>query len=149
MKDRIYYGFWAGITASFVRLIFGYAGAYFLTLFVPKVFRWHDFAGVMLFGFTPQTTFELLVAECAVILFEGLLGVAFALLIKSISSSHFIFKGWLFGVTIWFSAFSIKSLFHISGLDTIPATSAVYQFYAASVYGIALTFTTRKIVSTD
>lgn len=148
MKDRIYYGFLAGLGASVFRFIYGWAITSILLPFGYKITRWHDFAGVLMYGFKPILWYEIAFADITVIGLEGVLGIGFAYLIRYTSSSHYVFKAWLYGMAFWFSAFVITGLFRPPGLEVISGISTFLNATGATVYGLALAFTSKKIVST-
>lgn len=148
MKDRVYYGFLAGLLASVFKFIYGWTIDLVLLPLGYDITRWHDFAGALLYGFKPILWYEVAFAEASVITFEGFMGICFAYLIKQTTSSHYVFKGWLFGVSIWFLSFAITSLFRAPGLEVISGISTIINAIGASIYGLALAFASKKIVST-
>jgi hypothetical protein len=147
IKDRIYYGFLAGLSASIFRFIYGWGITFILLPFGYKITRWHDFSGVLLYGFIPILWYEIAIAEIAVIMIEGVLGIGFAYLIKYTTSSHYVFKAWLYSMAFWFSSFAITSLFQSPGLQVISGISTLVNAISASIYGLALAFTSKRIVS--
>ena len=147
IKDRIYFGFIAGLGASIFELIYGWTISFVLLPFGYEITRWHDFAGVLLFGFKPILWYETAIAEVTVIMLEGVLGIGFAYIIKYTTSSHYIFKAWLYSMAFWFIAFAITSLFQAPGLQVISGVSTFINALGASIYGVALAFTSKRIVS--
>jgi len=148
MKDRVYYGFLAGLGASAVRFVYGWIITFILDSFGYNITRWHDFAGSILYGFKPILWYETAFAELSVIGFEATLGIGFAYFIKHTTSSHYYFKGWLYGTVVWFSAFAVTTLFKAPGVEVISAISTIINMSAAMLYGLALAFTSKRIVST-
>ncbi len=135
LKDRFTRGFIAGAAAGILQDVIDYV----LYLLRIVELRYLDWAAIILFrheqanGFS-ETSFAL-VAE---LFFSGILGIAFAYLIPRITSRNYFFKGWLYGVTVWFAIYSIMVLFQVRGLHAVDFSTAVADFITSSVYGLAL-----------
>ena len=134
MKDRFVKGFISGIIAWVPTFIFNY-GAFYLKL---STLRWSDFAGIMLYGKKPHGLPENLFALLGVIFFLGLLGVVYAYLIPKLLSEYYVFKSWVYGVTLWFVFYSVTLLFKVNYLKLIPLKTAICNFIGASIWGITL-----------
>lgn len=80
--------------------------------------------------------------------FFGVLGVVFALIIPHLSSKHLIFKGAIFGLTIWFILFSLPFLLRIGHLEVFPLKSVVVHSVSAILYGMTLAFILKWVDNT-
>lgn len=93
MDDRLTQGFLAGIAGWLPQIIFT---SIMFKLHFTKL-RYLDFAAVLTFNHKPQGFLEILFAEIVVIIFLGVLGREFSMLLKVVSSANLFFKGWLYG----------------------------------------------------
>ena len=87
-------------------------------------FRYLDFAAVLTFNHLPKGFLESLFAEVVVLIFLGVLGIGFSMLIKVISSKNIYFKGWLYGTFMWFAIYATMTMYelkHIYPVDTMTA----------------------------
>lgn len=124
-------GIAGGVCASFVnRMLVGVLR--FGTLYLT------DFAGVMIFGRRPAEGAELLLAWGAHLGYSAVMGTVFAYLIQGITSRYILFKGGVFGVTVWFSAYIITGLYRVPYIWTASLPTAVTHFLASAAYGIVL-----------
>lgn len=134
MKDRFVRGFIAGIIAWAPTFVLNW-GAYYFHL---ATLRWSDFTGILLYGHKPGNFLENLFALAGVIFFLAILGVGFAYLVTAISSSHCVFKGLVYGVTLWFAFYVVTLLFKVPYLTKIPFKTAFFNSLGASIWGISL-----------
>lgn len=139
IQDRFTRGFLSGLIAWFPALIINW-GSHYLNL---SKLRWSDFMGIMIYGHQPENILENLFALGGVAFFISLLGTGFAYLSKVVTSGTYIFKGWVYGVTLWFMFYVITVLFKVPGLVEIPLSTAFLNFAAASVWGLGLAITLR------
>ena len=145
MTDRFTNGFLTGFLSAFVPFVFNFGSRAlgFSTLV------WSDFMGLFILGRRPENTLELIYTICLQFRFLSILGSLFPLILTLISSKRYIFKGALYGITIWFILFSLPNLLQISGLGRIPLKTAISNFLGALLWGIALSFILKKIDRRD
>lgn len=72
------------------------------------------------------------------LVFTGILGILFAYFLPAVSSRLYLFKGWLFGVTIWFIIYSVSHLFEVEGTFPIELRTATSNVIGASIWGVVL-----------
>jgi len=135
MADRLTRGFIAGISggiaANAFNLFLGAAGL--------STLRFIDWTGIVMYDHTPPFTLgETLFAFIGQLIFTGGLGVMFIFLIPSINSKNLLFKGWLWGVSIWFIIDGITTLFPVEGTSPTPLMTSVSNYMTASLYGLVL-----------
>jgi len=137
IRDRFTRGFVAGTIAGIPTVAINF-GAYYLNL---TILLWTDFMGLFTYGRKPAAALELIFSLLALFFFLGLLGAIMAYLLALLSSGNYLFKGWIFGVSIWFAAFALAHLFGVRELQLIPPLTAATNFIAASVWGLLLALT--------
>lgn len=136
LSDRFTKGFLAGIIGGVSTTILGY-------LFFQLKFgtlRFADFAAIMVYGREAEGVLEVLFAILIHWGFSGAAGAFFVYLLKKIRTENLIFKGWIFGVGIWFFVYIVTELFKIPELDTISLSSSVSNLLASSFYGIVMVY---------
>lgn len=143
MKDRFFYGFIAGIIGCIFQSIVTWG---FYALKIANL-RFMDFSASLIYGQKATSFFESIFAELAVYFFQGVLGIGFAYMIPVISSRHYLFKGWVYGVVVWFLVIAIMIISRVPELSAIEPINAFSLFLGASVYGITLAMAAKKIVS--
>lgn len=134
LRDRFYRGFICGVIAGMPSFLYNTA-AYFLNF---ATLRWLDFSAILIYGERAKNLFETLFAVASVFFFLGILGIVFCYLLPTISSSHYLFKSWAYGVTLWFMFFGMTTLFKIPTLYFVPLKTAFSNFIASSIWGISL-----------
>lgn len=134
LNDRFTKGFLAGLIGGAVTTILGYL--FFLIKF--GTLRFADFAAIMVYGREAEGILEVLFAILIQWGFSAAAGAFFVYLLKIIRTENLIFKGWIFGVGIWFFVYIVTELFKIPELDTISLSSSVANFLASSFYGIVM-----------
>ncbi|WP_408956262.1 hypothetical protein [Natroniella sp. ANB-PHB2] len=134
MKDRFTRGFIAGIIAGIAPFIINF-GAQMLNL---STLVWSDFMGLFLLGNKPEGVLPMVFAVISQFILVGLMGVLFAFLITLFSSENYLLKSWLFGITIWFSAYFLTFLFRLPGIKEIPIKTAITHAIGSSLWGITI-----------
>lgn len=136
MNDRFTQGFIAGVIGWFPQELFTLVMFYG---FRTVRFRYHDFAALIAFNYKPNSIWDTIFAELLVVIFVGFLGAGFSMLIKTICSVNFHFKGWAYGVFWWFIIYCAITLFTIKGIyETIDSKTALINFIAASIWGVGM-----------
>lgn len=136
MKDRFTNGFVSGFIAGLVPWGINW-GTRALDL---NTVVWVDFMGLFILGRGPQDVAEIIYMLIIQFGFFGVLGIGFALIIPHISSKRLIFKGAIFGLTIWFILFSLPFLLQIGHLEVFPLKSVVVHSVSSMLWGITLAF---------
>ena len=149
LKDRFTRGSIAGLIGGISTTVLGI----FFALIKFGALRFSDFAAILVYGRKARVLLELLFATLIHWGFSAAAGIVFVYLIKAIGTKNLIYKGWFFGVSIWFFAYIITELFKIPELETISFTSAVSNFLVSSFYGIvtagALLYMEKKLGRTS
>lgn len=134
MKDRFTRGFLSGVFAGVPAFIF----ASITSAQKWTTLQWSHFSSVLIYGHEFRNLAEDVLATLITFFFCGLMGTIFVYLIRRISSKNYLLKGWVFSITIWFSAFAITILFRIPGLISIPFKTTLSNFIEASIWGLSL-----------
>lgn len=134
LKDRLTRGFIAGAAGWPPQIAFT---ATMFKLRLTKL-RYLDFAAVLTFNHRPQGWPEVLFAEAIVIIFLGVLGIIFSLLIPVLSSKNIFFKGWLYATFTWFAIYAAMTMYELKHIYPVDTMTAFYSLVTASVWGIAM-----------
>lgn len=141
MKDRISAGFIGGLTAGLAMLIPDYLLTY--VKYDPE--RLYNWAAVVILGRLPAHIYDVILAQAAQLFFAALIGILFSYMILKFTSGNYLFKGWLFGVTAWFTVYAVAILFRLPYLQTHTFKSSFSHLIAATVYGLVLAETLHRI----
>lgn len=106
---------------------------------------YYDWAFALISGNTANSWAEIIIGQLSHLVFAASLGVLFIYLIKSFKTENLIFKGWFFGIFIWFGVHVIVNLFDFQPLRHIPLSQIISDFFTASVFGIVLSWVVKKI----
>ena len=136
MKDRFTNGFVSGFTAGLVPWAINWS----LQALDINTVVWVDFMGLFILGRGPQDVAEIIYMLIMQFGFFGVLGVVFALIVPLISSRRLIFKGAVFGLSVWFILFSLPTLFQIGQLEVFPLKTVLVHSVSSILYGVALAF---------
>lgn len=142
MNDRFVNGFLAGllggITMSILNLISFFALGIAELLYL-------DWASVLIFGYRYATTLEAVIGQIGQLFFSAIMGILFAFLLPFVSSRYYLFKGFVYGLVVWFGAYAITTLFKVTPLIPIKADTVMSNMFTASVYGLVLAETLRRL----
>ena len=136
IKDRLTQGFIAGAGAWPIQILFT-GTMYWLR--VTKL-RYLDFAAVLTFNHLPKGFLEVIFAEVVVIIFLGVLGIGFSMLIALVSSKNLFFKGWLYGTFMWFAIYAAMTMYKLKHIYPVNTKTAVISLLAASLWSIVMTW---------
>ena len=134
LNDRLTQGFLAGVAGWPPQIAFT---AIMFKLHFTKL-RYLDFAAVLTFNHKPQGFFEVLFAEIVVIVFLGVLGIGFSMLLKVVSSENIFFKGWLYGTFMWFAIYTAMTMYELKHIYPVDTNTAFSSLIAASIWSIAM-----------
>ena len=132
MEDRLTRGFFAGLAGGIVMSLLDYI-SFYLNFGKERLL---DFAAEIIFDHRAASLVEAVIGQGAQLLFAGVLGVLFSYIIINIKSKNYLFKGWLYGVTIWFAIYTVGRLF--GTLEKLPWQTAISNVIAASVFGLVV-----------
>lgn len=135
IKDRFTRGLTGGFLAGVLMNILNYLSFYVLNF---TEIRYLDWAAVLIYGHKPFNLLETLFAQAGQLFFASIMGVLFAYLLAGATSANHLLKGWVFGLTVWFSTHALTILYRVPELSRIGLDSASSTFISASLYGLAL-----------
>jgi hypothetical protein len=101
--------------------------------------RYLDFAAVLTFNHLPKWWGEVLLAEAVVLIFLGVLGIGFSMLLKGISSKNIYFKGWLYGVFMWFVIYAVITMYKLEHIYPVDTKTALCSLISALIWSIGMT----------
>ena len=135
LKDRYTRGLTAGLLAGVIALAWNLFSFYVLRF---ATLLWGDFVAALIFRRPVAAPWEYVFSMLIGVMFTGFLGVVFSLLIPVTKSRFLWLKGLLFGVAIWFLAYSLAIMFRIPTLTHIPSPTVLSNFIGASLWGLSL-----------
>ena len=141
MKDCFTNGFIAGLLGGIVMSILD------LVLFFLGVVEilYLDWASVLIFGYRFATLLEAAIGQLGQLFFSAAVGVLFAYLLSLTSSRYYLFKGWVYGLVVWFGSYSIIQLFKVTPLTPVNPDTVISNIVTASVYGLVLAESLRRL----
>lgn len=135
LRDRLTRGFVAGVIAAIATNIYGFT-SYALDL---NTLRYPDWIGIVIFNHAPPfTSFQVILATLVHLVFGGIIGTIFVYLIPQVTSKNLLFKGWLFGFSVFIIIYSLDLVLQLEGLAVIPFKTTLSDFIGASIYGLVL-----------
>jgi hypothetical protein len=137
IKDRLTQGFLAGVAGWPLQVVFTHT-MYWLHL---TKYRYLDFAAVLTFNRLPKGWLDSLLAEFVVVVFLGVLGIIFAMLIKVVTSMNLYFKGLLYGTFMWFAIYSAMTMYELKHIYPVDPMTAFLTLVAASMWSVGMTWT--------
>ena len=135
MEDRFTRGFFAGVVGALAMSVVSYTSFY---VFHFTEMRLLDYAAAALFGHKVFTLWQEIFAQLAQFVFSGIMGILFAYLLTKITSRNYLFKGWIFGISVWFFLFAMGTLYRLPHLFKVAPETAFTNLVASSVYGLVL-----------
>jgi len=135
-------GFIAGIIAGVAMNLIDYISVY-VVRFDETLFL--DWAAIFLYGRPQENMLEAAVAQAGQLLFSGLVGIFYAYIMLKLTSGNHLFKGWLYGIVVWFSTYALTIVFQVPFLSRHPFESVVVHVIAASVYGLILAEALKRL----
>ena len=142
MKDRTFYGFFAGIIAGVPQTLLNLLSYYFDF----AQFRLLDWMSIMIFGDKPIDSLQTIIAITARIIFGGILGVFFAHFMKYLNDDHYLFKGWLYGMIDMGFLYILPSLFQVPHLTHMHTYTVISNFFTATIFGLILAEALKRLL---
>lgn len=140
--DRFTVGFIVGIIAGFSADLISFILTHLLKL---GQVGYEDFAAVLVFGANASTIGQSIFAHLVQLFFSALLGAMFVYWINRVTEQFLLFKGIIFGLFIWFFAFSVAQLFKLQFLDKLDLGTVLVNYVAAVIYGVVLGIALRYL----
>lgn len=136
LKDRLVAGFLAGVAGGIVMNIY----VQIAWLLNATQVRYLDWAAFLLYGHQPLGIGDAFFAQLVQIVFTGILGILFAYLIPVITSRYYLFRGFIFGLSVWFLIYSFTLLYGLHGIVPLEALTVAIDFVGAGIYGSVLAY---------
>ncbi|HHX77196.1 MAG TPA: hypothetical protein GX697_02455 [Firmicutes bacterium] len=134
MEDRFTNGFIAGLIGGIGMSILNLLSYY---LGIAEVL-YSEWGSVLVLGHRHATVTEALIGQASQLFFAAINGVLFAYLIAIISNRYYYFKGWVFGLVVWFGSYVITILYKLTPLTPLKPDTVISNIVTASVYGLVL-----------
>ncbi|HBF37734.1 MAG TPA: hypothetical protein DDW50_10470 [Firmicutes bacterium] len=136
MNDKIILGALAGTIGAFLQDLCGYIAE--IIGFSDRGFI--DFARAVILFNIKSGALETFLASIAHIIWDLLLGILFAYLIKNTSDSFYYLKALIYGLVLWFMIHTAGTLFRLPLFFRIPASAAMATLLGAIVYSLGIAF---------
>lgn len=140
MKDRVLTGFIAGILAAIGTDI---ANWVLFSLNLTEV-RFLDWASAVFLGYIPATPAEVMVTQLTQIVWDGLLGVLFAMLLPVIKPDYLIYKGMMFAFALFFVFRAITVIYDVTPLNNISLSSFLSNIVCSIIWGLLVALVIKK-----
>jgi uncharacterized membrane protein YagU involved in acid resistance len=140
MNEKFIRSFIAGILGGMVKDAFDFI-SYYLLHFVN--YRYLDFAAEILYGNKPRFWWDSTFAQFIELIFCGLLGVAYYVIIPKDTNKNFFIKGWLYGVFIWLFLSTLGMIYKIPYFTKVPWQTTNSDFITSSIFGVVLSGSLR------
>lgn len=140
MKDRVIVGFIAGVMAATAADIANWIlfGINFANI------RFMDWASVIFLGHLPGSLAEIIVTQATQIVWDGIMGVIFVLLLPKIKSDYLIAKGVMYAITLLLAFRAITVLFGVPPLKDLPLATFLSNILCSIVWGVIVALVTRR-----
>jgi len=143
--DRFYRGFVAGVVGGLAMNVWSLFSYYILN-FSER--RFLDWASMIIYGSLPTSTFQIVYAQIIQLLWVGLLGIIFALLIPAITSRFYLGKGVIYGLMSGFIIYAITTLFRIPNLVIFSTTTVLSNHIGGIIWGLTMAYVLRLLDTT-
>ena len=149
MNEKIIRSFIAGAFGGIVKDLFDFFFYYGLH---SVNYRYLDFAAAVIYGKKPSFWFDTIFAQFIELIFAGIIGILYSTIIPKETNKYYLFKGWLYGVSVWLFLCIMGTIYDVPFFTKIPWQTSFSDFLTSSIYGIALAgflrFLDNKPVST-
>lgn len=142
MKDRTFYGFVSGLIAGISQTILNLI-SYYINFGQTRLF---DEMAIILFGNKPIDSIQTITALVARAIFAGILGILFAHLMKYLNGEHYLFKGWVYGISLMGLIYGTTSLFQMPELTYSYTYTVITNFLDASLFGLVLAESLKRLL---
>ncbi|SHH15400.1 DUF6789 family protein [Desulfosporosinus lacus] len=142
MKDRTYYGLFAGFIAGILQAILNLISYYFNFAQI----RILDWMAIIIFGDKPMDSLQTVIALVARIFFAGMLGIVFAHLMKYLNDEHYLLKGWIYGILVMGLLYGVTSLLQVPQLIYTHTYTVISDFVTSSVFGLVLAESLKRLL---
>lgn len=135
MNEKIIRCFIAGVFGGIIKDLFDfffYYGLHFVH------YRYLDFAAAIIYGEKPTFWFDTAFAQFVELIFAGILGILYSKVIPNETNKYYLFKGWLYGVSVWLFLCIMGMIYKVPYFTKILWQTSFADFLTSSIYGIAL-----------
>lgn len=101
----------------------------------------------LLHGKPSQTVFEFICGQFFHLMFTGVIGCFYVVILAFIKEKNSVFKGWLIpGILVWFVTFMIGMLYRIELFVNAEINTVLSDFLTASIFGIAFALIYERLI---
>jgi hypothetical protein len=134
INDKLTRGFLAGTIAGIAQS--------FITIPAYSLgrtkLRWLDFASIIVFNKRPKNKGQAVYCEIMTLGWAGLLGIVYTYALPKVRERNHRFKGILYGMSSWFSIYSIVQLLDVGKLMKPDRNTVLVHGIAAAVWGLVM-----------
>lgn len=140
LKDRVFVGFISGIIAAVVADIANWI-IYYINF---TDIRFLDWASIILLGQQAGGFFQIAIMQICQLVWDGVLGIVFSMIIPIIKSNGIIFKGILFSFMLLFIFRAVTVLFALQPLKVISFETFLSNVFCSIIWGILMAYSISK-----
>ncbi|HHT63949.1 MAG TPA: hypothetical protein GXZ75_09755 [Clostridia bacterium] len=140
MKDRVLVGFISGILAAIGADIVNWL-LYYLNYADRKFLDW---AAVIFFGHLPTNVLEVVVMQIAQIVWDGLMGIVFILILPTIKSHGIVLKGIIYAISLMFLFRATTVLFDVPYLKSLSIGTFLSNALCSIVWGVLIALIIKR-----
>ncbi|OWZ84976.1 DUF6789 family protein [Natranaerobius trueperi] len=141
MRDKTTASFISGLIASVFMNIIDWT-AFLLGYHKERLLDW---AAIIVYGYLPTSIAHTVLAQLGQLFFSSFLGIIYYLFLAKLSDENHILKGWIFAIITWFGLYGISISVGLPELKAHTFNTTFSHFISASIYGVTLAHTFKKI----
>jgi len=140
MKDRVLAGFISGILAAVGADIVNWV-LYYLNYADRKFLDW---AAVIFLGQLPTDVLEVVVMQIAQIVWDGLMGIVFIMIIPTIKCQGIVLKGIIYAITLMFLFRATTVLYDLSYLKSLSMGTFLSNAFCSIIWGVLVALIIKR-----
>jgi len=140
MKDRVLAGFISGILAAVGADILNWV-FYYLN-FADRQFL--DWAAVIFLGHLATNVLEVVIMQIAQIVWDGLMGIIFIMIIPTIKSHGIVLKGIIYAISLLFIFRATSVLFDLPYLKSLTMGTFLSNALCSIVWGVLIALIIKR-----
>ncbi|MCK8817447.1 hypothetical protein MWH28_08755 [Natroniella sulfidigena] len=133
MQDKTVAGFVAGLIGGIAMNIKDYIVVFLLNWEDELYLEW---GAMMIYGRFSENLAEAIFAQLGQLFFTGILGILFSVLIIRLGTKRYLIKGFIYGISVWFTIYAISIIFQVPNLAENTFNATVSNLIGAAIYGL-------------
>lgn len=142
MKDYFTLTFISGFFAGIIKDLLD-AFSYYVLRFNSYLYL--HFASEILYGKKPHFWWDTLLAQMTELMFCGMVAIPFAYILRKIKTDNLLFKGFIYGNSVWLLLYTLGNIFKLKYLTHTPWQTTTSDMITSAIYGIVLAIVLVKL----